>query len=120
MLNGTGASPLHVAFIGGIERNDRQLAQMADEMNVVVEFHDGDVGGRRSEGLAAVVRRADHVVVFSAINSHGGVNHAKRYAKEFGRGLTIVRSYGLASARRVLAEISATHGGHHSIRRLAS
>lgn len=111
---------MRVAFVGGIERMDRSLGELASELGVELEIHDGDVGGRRAEGLVAAVRRADHVVVFSGIASHGGVNHAKRAARQYGRGLTICRSYGLAVARKALEGIVSERGAHESIRRLAS
>jgi hypothetical protein len=95
---------MRVAFIGGLDRIADALIEAGHGLGVDVEVHTGNVKGRGADALASVVRRADHVIVVTGINSHGGVRLAKQFASDATR-VWIVRACGLALAKRVLDEV---------------
>jgi hypothetical protein len=106
-----------VVFVGGVGRLESVLQGLAQQALIEIDFHEGDVRGRGSEGLAARIGRADHVFVVTGTNSHGGVQMAKKYARRAGARVWIVRSLGLASARRIVE--AAGRGDDASLRALA-
>lgn len=99
---------MRVAFIGGMDRNESALISEGRKRGVDVEVHYGDVRGRGADALAGVVSRADHVIVVTGTNSHGGVKLAKQYAHEHGKSVWIMRACGLALAKRLLDDVA--HG----------
>lgn len=99
-----------VAFVGGMDRNERALLEAGRELGVEVEVHVGDVRGRGAEALAGVVRRADLVVVVTGVNSHGGAQTAKRLARAAGVPLIIAQSCGVAVAREILRDVARGEG----------
>jgi hypothetical protein len=103
MLNNTR----RIAFVGGLDRLAPELVAEGEACGVEVELHTGNVHGRRAEGLASVVSRADLVVLVTDLNSHGGVFHAKREARRAGVRLKIVRKASLSAARALIRELAA-------------
>lgn len=95
---------MRIGIVGGVGRNQPQLYELAARAGHVLEAHDGDVGGRGAVTLAALVRRADLVVIAMEVNSHGAVRLARRLCKRSGTAALVLRT---ASPARV-AEILAT------------
>ena len=84
-------SPLRVAVIGGLSRSTYLWQRAAEDAGIEIEHHDGRTAGRRSQGLAALVRRADLVVIQTELNSHNGVATARKLAAEQGRPHLLIR-----------------------------
>jgi hypothetical protein len=80
-------------------------------------MHTGDVKGRGAASLEAMVTRADHVVIVTGINSHGGVRLAKQFARKGRARVWIVRAFGTGLARKVLEDVLAED--EEALRRLA-
>jgi hypothetical protein len=87
---------MRIGLVGGISRNEAQLAVMARAAGHVLELHSGDVHGRGAGELRALVERADLVVILTDVNSHGGVLLAKKLAQRSGRGALVLRRLGSA------------------------
>lgn len=107
---------MRVAFIGGLDRLADALTEAGRAAGVDVEVHTGNVKGRGADALEAIVRRSDHVIVVTGVNSHGGVKLAKQFAHPATR-VWIVRACGLALAKKVLEE--AGQHGESTLRQLA-
>lgn len=97
---------MRVAFVGGMDRLESALIDAGRARGIEVEVHYGDVRGRGADALAGVIARADHVIVITGTNSHGGVKLAKQYAHERGKQVWIMRACGLALAKRALDDVS--------------
>lgn len=97
---------MRVAFVGGMDRLESALIDEGRKRGIGVEVHYGDVRGRGAEALEGIVARADHVIVVTGVNSHGGVKLAKQYAHAHGKQVWIMRACGLALAKRVLDDVA--------------
>jgi hypothetical protein len=97
---------MRVAFVGGMDRNESALIAAGKQRGIEVEVHYGDVKGRGADALEGIVHRADHVIVVTGVNSHGGVKLAKQFAHAHGKHVWIMRACGLALAKRVLDDVA--------------
>lgn len=83
---------MRIAIIGGLDRNARDLEDVARSGGHQLETHTGVVAGRASSAhLRAMVARADLVFILTDINSHNGVQLAKRVARQHHRPVRILR-----------------------------
>src|SRR5512147_2318862 len=98
---------MHIGLIGGIERGGHHYESLAAEGGHTVEIHSGHLAGRGVDTLAAIVERADVVVVITDVNSHGGMWSARRLAKARNRPCVLVRRLGVSRFRALLAELGA-------------
>ncbi len=98
---------MKIAFVGGLSRLAFDVLEDAASAGVEAEWHAGDVRGRGSDKLDAIVRRVDEVVVFTGINSHGGVQFAKKLGRQHGTPVHIVKSAGRTVARQLISDIAA-------------
>ena len=98
-------SRMNIALVGGIERNEAELAQIARRAGHTLEYHGGHIGGRGADGLRAVIERADLVVLQTLVNSHGSMYLTKKVARQLGKGLVIVRTFGPAKLEALLCEL---------------
>jgi hypothetical protein len=96
---------MHIGLIGGIERGARHYEVLAAERGHTVEIHSGHLAGRGVDTLAAIVERADVIVVITDVNSHGGMWSARRLAKVRNRPCVLVRRLGVSRFRSLLAEL---------------
>lgn len=97
---------MRIAWIGGLDRNEMALKRMATQAGHHLDFHKGDTGGRGAEALRSAVERADFVIILTDVNSHGGVQLARRMAHKLGRGALVVRRCGVAQFQRLLDALS--------------
>ena len=93
---------MRIAMIGGLDRNERLLQDLARAHGHLLEFHTGHMRGRGAADLRALVERAELVVLTPDVNSHGAVQLGKRAAREAGRGFVILRTCGVARFRTLL------------------
>ncbi|HEX3757715.1 MAG TPA: DUF2325 domain-containing protein [Kofleriaceae bacterium] len=82
---------IRVAVVGGLSRAGEQWSRAGAAIGVELEHHDGRTSGRGSRDIAAVVRRADLVVIITDPNSHGGVAVARRAALSAARPHVLVK-----------------------------
>jgi hypothetical protein len=98
---------MKIAVVGGVERNEVELSDIARRAGHRLEYHGGHVGGRGAGGLRAMIERADVVVVPTSVNSHGSMYLAKRLAHQLGKELLVVRT---CSPSRLVALVNALGG----------
>jgi hypothetical protein len=83
---------MRIGIIGGLDRNARDLAAVAEAGGHRVETHTGVVSGSASAGsLRALVARADLVFVLTDVNSHNAVHISRRTARLHAVPMRIVR-----------------------------
>ncbi len=97
---------MRIAWIGGLDRNEMQLKRMAAAAGHHLDFHKGDTGGRGAAALRSTVERADLVIILTDVNSHGGVQLARRLCQRLGRGALVVRRCGASQFQRLLDALS--------------
>ena len=83
----------------------RKLAQASQHS---VEFHSGDVGGRGSASLEAVIARSEVLVVITDVNSHGSVQLSRKLAKAKGVKRLVVRRLSLGRFADLLEALDAS------------
>ena len=98
---------MRVLLVGGLDRNEAQLAALAAANGHVLELHTGDVGGRGADVLTRKVERANLVVIVTEVNSHGGVLLAKKIVRRFGKASMIVRKMGASKLQGLFDAIEA-------------
>jgi len=98
---------MHIGIIGGVERGEQRYAAAAATQGHSFEFHGGDMAGRGSDSLEALVERSDLVICVTDVNSHAAVIGARRHARTLGRRCVLTRRLGLSRFRSLLAEINA-------------
>lgn len=98
---------MHIGLIGGVDRSAPHYATLAQAHGHTVECHTGVLAGRGSESLAALVDRADIIVVVTDVNSHAGVLGARRLSRARGRRCVLVRRMGTSRFRALLGELTA-------------
>jgi hypothetical protein len=96
---------MHIGIVGGVERGERRYAAAAASKGHSFEFHGGDMAGRGSDSLGALVERSDLVICVTDVNSHAAVLGARRHARTLGRHFLLTRRLGLSRFRALLAEI---------------
>jgi hypothetical protein len=96
---------MHIGIVGGLDRAVPLLERIAAAAGHSVEFHTGRTDDSRGTSqIDALVDRAELVIVLTEINSHGGVQLARRLAARRGRRVVILRRLGAAR----FAELCAT------------
>lgn len=93
---------MNIAMIGGLDRNERLLRQLAHSQGHRLEMHSGRMCGRGAVELRALVERADFVILTPDVNSHGAVQLGKKWAREQERPWVILRTCGVARFRTLL------------------
>ena len=95
---------MNIVLIGGVERRETDLLEIARRAGHRLEYHSGHVGGRGAAGLRAIIERADLVIFQTAISSHGSMYVAKATARQFGKAFVIMRKCGPARFEALLEE----------------
>jgi hypothetical protein len=95
-----------VAFVGGIDRIERQIVAFGEDVGVDVEVHSGRTSGNSTDRIAALVRRTSLLVIVTGTNSHNAVRVAKREATRVGVPVRIVTFCGAAQARALVAQLA--------------
>jgi hypothetical protein len=98
----------HIAFVGGIDRIERQIVSFGEQLGVDVEVHNGKTNGGSTARIAALARRTDLLVIVTGTNSHNAVHVAKREAMKSGVAMRIVTFCGAAAARSLIAAVASS------------
>ncbi len=93
---------MRIAIIGGREKNQSDLIQIAKAAGYELEFHDGQPASGSSHTIRNIVARAELVVVITEINSHSGVFIAKKEAQRFKKPTMVIRSFSSARLRGLI------------------
>src|SRR6187549_2280647 len=104
---------MHIGIVGGVERGEQRYAAAAASKGHSFEFHGGDMAGRGSDSLEALVLRSDLVICVTDVNSHAAVLGARRHARALRRHCVLTRRLGLSRFRALLADFAET-GAMHS------
>jgi uncharacterized protein DUF2325 len=96
---------MHIGIVGGVERGEERYAAAAAIEGHSFEFHGGNMAGRGSDSLEALVTRSDLVICVTDVNSHAAVLGARRHARALGRQCLLTRRLGLSRFRALLAQI---------------
>jgi len=113
---------MHIVVVGGRERNEVELLRIAQSHGHSLECLDGDVAGRGLETIRHAVARASIVIIVTEINSHGGVQAAKREALRFKKRTMVAnrlsgaRLRGLFIALAIRAEMPTLRGSQTELR----
>jgi hypothetical protein len=84
---------MRITLIGGVERNERALAKIAQSLGHVLDFHGGHMNGRGDET--------------TDVNSHTAVMVARNASKRMGRELVMMRSCNPTRFRELLTQRNA-------------
>lgn len=95
LRNDPGRAGLRIGIVGGLGRAEPMLRKLAMHSAHTIEFHSGDVGGRGSASLEAVVARSELLVVITDLNSHGSVQLSRKLAKANGVPRLVVKRLSL-------------------------
>ena len=98
---------MNILLVGGLDRNEAQLAALAASNGHVLELHTGDVGGRGADTLTRKIERATLVLIVTEVNSHGGVLLAKKIVRRFGKASLILRKIGATRLQALFDAIEA-------------
>ena len=97
---------MRIALIGGVERNERQLEQIAESMGHELTYHGGHMKGRGPEVVLGLVRRCDLVIVTTDVNSHTAVMVARKAARAEGKEVLLTRSGSPSKFRELLRSLA--------------
>jgi hypothetical protein len=95
---------MRIAWVGGVESNEKQLEQVARKAGHEIEFHGGHMGGRGEDRMKSSIARCDVVLIVTDVNSHGAVLLAKRIAKQHDRRVLVTKRCGPARFAKLLSE----------------
>jgi hypothetical protein len=99
---------MHIAIIGGLDRNARDLAAVAEARGHTLDTHTGVIGGAAAAAsLRALVARADLIFLVTDLNSHNAVHIARRTARVHHVPVRIVRRLGPTHLTSYLTLLSA-------------
>jgi hypothetical protein len=98
---------MRITLIGGVERNERALAKIAESLGHELDFHGGHMNGRGVEVMERQIERSDLVIVTTDVNSHTAVMVARNASKRMGRELVMMRSCNPTRFRELLTQRSA-------------
>lgn len=94
---------MHIGWVGGLERSEVYLAEIAAGEGHELEYHNGDVKGQRADKLRNIVDRSALVIILTTINSHKGVQLAKRMARKYNCPTIVMQRCGPVAFREILA-----------------
>ena len=102
---------MRIGIVGGLDRNQPQLLELAHRAGHEVEFHTGITGGRGIVTLGSLVRRSDLIVMVMEVNSHAGVQVTRKLCNQQGTPSMVLRTCTQSRFSQLLDAI-ATHREH--------
>ena len=97
---------MRIAMIGGVERNERVLGEIATSLGHELEYHGGHMKGRGVDEMWMLVRRCDLLIISTDVNSHTAVAVARRVARTEGKEVLLTRSGSPSKFRALLRGLS--------------
>jgi len=97
---------MRIAMIGGIERGLDLYERVASRAGHSIEIHSGHMRGTGVANLEALLARADFVIVLTDVNSHGAVQHARRFLRRANVRHILLRRCGVSRFAALLDEQS--------------
>lgn len=97
---------MRISLIGGVERNEQSLEQIARSLGHTLDFHGGHMKGRGVDDMHRQIERADVVIVATNVNSHGAMHMARKLAKRRGVPFIITTSCNPTRFRELLLSIN--------------
>ena len=82
---------LRIGLIGGLHRSEGTFVRAAAQAGYELEFHAGDMIGRRAQGLESMIPRVDLLFIVTDVNSHNAVMVSRRIATEHGIRYVLLR-----------------------------
>jgi hypothetical protein len=82
---------MRIAVVGGVERIEHVLRDIAARAGHTLAYHSGHMGGSGAHALGELVTRAELVIVTTDVNSHGAVQLARRLARKAGVPVILLR-----------------------------
>ena len=101
---------MRIGWVGGLERSDSILEQLAAAAGHQLEYHNGDIRGNGLTAMRGLVKRSSVVVILTTVNSHQGVQLAKRLARKQNRPFVVMKRCGQSGFRRLLVDMSRHDG----------
>ena len=98
---------MRITLVGGVERNEHTLAEIAASLGHRLEFHGGHMKGRGVEEMERQVNRTDVVIVATNVNSHGAMHMARRLARRRGIPFILATSCNPTRFRELLLSLGA-------------
>jgi hypothetical protein len=102
---------MKIALVGGLDRREAELTELARRAGHRLEWHSGHVTGRGADALRGIVERCEVVVILTQVNSHGGMYLAKKLARQLGRETLVWRKCGTTRLGELLSELTKTDEG---------
>jgi hypothetical protein len=96
---------MRIGIVGGIERSEGSLRDLAEEFGHQLDFHGGHLAGRGSLNLGELVRRVELLIILTDVNSHGAVQLARRLARQQRVPLLLLRRCGPARFGEILRNL---------------
>jgi hypothetical protein len=96
---------MRLGIVGGPERAEETYRSLASRSGVELEYHSGNLAGRGTTSLDALVQRSDFVVVITGTNSHAAVWRARKQSKHLGRPCLLVSHFGTARMSALIADL---------------
>jgi hypothetical protein len=93
---------MRIAMIGGVERNERALEEIASSLGHELDYHGGHMKGRGVDEMWKLVRRCDLLIVSTDVNSHTAVMVARKVARLEGKEVMLTRSGSPSKFREML------------------
>jgi DNA-binding LytR/AlgR family response regulator len=101
---------MQIGWVGGLNRSETYLTSMATAAGHKLEFHNGDVRGNGFKGLRRLVHRSSFVIILITINSHQGVQLAKRMARKNNCPAIVMQRCSPFTFRELLAAFDGKNG----------
>jgi hypothetical protein len=97
---------MRIAMVGGIERGLDLFERVAARGGHTIEIHGGHMRGTGVANLEALISRADFVIVLTDVNSHGAVQHARRFLRRANVRHILLRRCGVSRFSELLDELT--------------
>jgi Uncharacterized protein conserved in bacteria (DUF2325) len=98
---------MNIGLIGGLDRRESELTELARRAGHRLEWHSGHVTGRGADSLRGIVERSQVVVILTQVNSHGAMYLAKKLARQLGRETLVWRKCGTTRLEALLSALRA-------------
>lgn len=101
---------MRIGWVGGLTRSEVHFTKIAADAGHELEFHTGEVTGHGAEALRRLVERSAVVIILTTINSHKGVQLAKRMAEKRNRPAMVMQRCGKGRFLDLLTRINQRTG----------